>query len=921
MKTKNRANKNNKQKPETNLKNKKNKKLKFSKRHPVISISIKIFFLLFLALIVVAAGIVVGILYGNWGEEFEINKEELVIRGNSVVYDSEGNVRAELSGDENRKIIKLDDMAKHLPEAYIAIEDERFESHNGVDFKRTGGAIGSFILHKGSSNYGGSTITQQLVKNMTDDKDRSGLAGVTRKVKEWAKALQIERMLSKKQILELYLNVIFVGDVNYGVEVGAEYYFNKSAKDLNLAECAFMAGINNAPNSYNPYGQYSYKKDDNKKQKINKRTKTVLMKMLELGYITQEEHDKACEQVDKGLKFKKGNQDSKIYSYHIDATISKVINDFIAEKGWTKEYATTYVYGGGLKIYSTEKPEVQEKIEKIMEDNASTYQRNSRKNKGEKSQAAMTVIDNETGYVVGIVGGLGKKNTSRGLNRATQSPRSTGSSIKPIADLLPGLQEKLITPSTMYADVQTAFENGKYKPKNDYSNYYGDMDLRTAIAKSHNIPFVKIMAEVTNPVATSYLKKMGITTLSEKNDVGLSVAIGGLTNGITTLEMAGAYATIANDGVYRTPLLYTKVVNSDGKVELEPKQETRDVCSKQTAYLIKNMLTSVVKGGGTAPYCAISGMDVAAKTGTTNADKDRWLCGFTNYYTGATWYGFDDPEEVKYTGNPAGQIWAATMKSLHKDKKNSKFKEPKGIVSVKVCNHTGLKATSKCKSTRYEIFAEGNIPEECDESGNSVEVCEESGKLATEFCPKKKTEFGSYILPKEKLGLWENLSGSKGSKRLPTKMCDIHNENSAKENAEAPKITLIGNTSITLNVGESYIEKGAKAKDKTDGDLTSNIQISGSVNTSRAGTYTIKYKVKNSLGKETTATRTIIVKDKSTPAPTPAPKPDSGNTSATNTTGGNTNTSGGGSGTSNSTSGGETGNTNSSSNTSTTTEP
>ena len=861
--------------PKNKTKKEKKKKGKFSSKHPKLTLTIKLSFVAILVFFVIAAGIVVGMLYGMWGQDFEISEEELKVAGNSILYDSEGNVLAELKGDENRKIIKLEDMAEYLPKAYVAIEDERFYEHDGVDYKRTGAAIATYILHRGSSSYGGSTITQQLVKNITNEKAKTGKEGITRKIKEWAKAFQIEKMLSKDQILETYLNVIFVGEKNCGVEVGAEYYFNKTAKELKLEECAFLAGINNRPNYYNPYGEKKYGKDETKTNEINNRTKVVLKKMLELGYIDQEKYDKAVEKVDKGLKFKKGTSKGSIYSYHTDATIAQVIKDFVEEKGWSEEYATTYVYGGGLKIYSTQNTDVQKTIEKTMVDNASTYQRTSKKNKDSdgkyvESQSAMVVIDNQTGYVVGVVGGLGEKTTSRGLNRATQSPRQTGSSIKPIADVLPALQEGILTASTRYLDEKTKFDNGRFEPKNDHNSYSGNISIRTAIAKSHNVPFVKIMAELTNPVARGYLQKMGVTSLSDKDDAGLALAIGGLYRGISPLEMAGAYATIANDGVYRTPLFYTKVEDDKGNTVLEPKQETREVCSKQNAYILKDLLTSVVESGGTAPYCSISGMDVAAKTGTTNDDYDRWLCGFTNYYTGATWYGFDDPETVYYSSssNPSGSIWAAVMKNLHKGKKSSRFTKPDGVVWIKVCKETGLRATKKCSSTYSELFSEGNIPDYCDESGNAVEICEDSGKLANEFCPNKKTRYFSYVLPKERLKLWKTpMSLSKA----PTETCTEHDEETQKENAKAPKISIIGESTMTLNVGDSYTEKGATAKDDKDGDITSDIQISGSVNTSKAGTYTITYKVKNSAGKETTKTRTIVVKDKEAQTPeTPA---------------------------------------------------
>ncbi len=310
--TKNRPTPRKKPNQSNNKLSKKVKKNKFSTKHPKLALAIKLIIVFILIFVVITAGIIVGMIYGMWGDDFEISEEELLLKGNSVIYDSEGKVLAELSGDENRKIIKMEDMSKYLPKAYVAIEDERFYEHSGVDYKRTAGAIATYLTHRGSSSYGGSTITQQLVKNMTNATEKSGLEGIARKVKEWAKATKLEKMLSKDQILELYLNVIFVGDKNYGVEMGAKYYFNKKAKKLNLAECAFLAGINNRPNYYNPFGKKKYGKDESKTTEINNRVKTVLKKMLDLEAINQEEYDNAVAKVDKGLKFKKGTEKSMI---------------------------------------------------------------------------------------------------------------------------------------------------------------------------------------------------------------------------------------------------------------------------------------------------------------------------------------------------------------------------------------------------------------------------------------------------------------------------------------------------------------------------------------------------------------------------------------------------------------------------------
>ena len=863
----NMSNKDNKEK--TNKKNRKHgknekvksDKKKFSQKHPKLTVFLRILVLLIIIVTVVGAGILVGMIYGGWGDDFEITKEELVIgSSNSIILDKDGNKLAELSGDENRKIIKLDQMPKNLKNAYVAIEDERFYKHNGVDIKRTGAAVVQYIIHRGKSSFGGSTITQQLVKNITKDDERSGAEGILRKVKEWAKAYQIERMLSKDQILELYLNIIFVGGSNnLGVEVGAEYYFNKSASDLDLAECAFLAGINNSPNSYNPYGE----KDNS--EKIKTRTKTVLNKMKELGMIEQAEYDEAVTKVENGLPFQKATSMGSVYSYHTDAAISQVIEDIAQEKGISKSLASTYVYSSGLTIYSTQDTALQAKMDEVMVNNSKQYTRNSKTVQGATSQSAMVIIDNSTGYVVGVEGGLGEKNESRGLNRATQSPRQTGSSIKPLTSLVPGINEGTITPATIYDDNSTDFGIPGWTPK-DYNAFKGLITVRSAITTSQNIPFIKVVDELTTAKSAEYLEKMGVSTLEQTDKQSLAaMSIGGFTKGITPLEMAGAYATIANNGTYRRPLFYTKVTDTDGNVVLEGKQTSEEVISPQAAYVVKNLLTSVVEdSNGTAKYCKISGIDVAAKTGTTNKNFDKWLCGFTNYYTAATWYGFDQNEEVTGSTNVAGRIWDAVMTKVHEGMASSKFEKPEGVVTETICRASGKKATSKCTDTYQEVFVEGKVPGECDGHSNSVQICSETGLRANEYCPDKVTKYFSYTVEKESLGLWKTTSSS--STNPPATYCTVHSAsntgNSSKNEDKGPTITLNGEAHITLNVGETYKEEGAIAKDDKDGDISSKISISGTVNTSKAGKYTITYSVKNSSGKTATKTRTITVKAK-----------------------------------------------------------
>ena len=768
-------------------------------------------------LCVIGAGIVAGMFFGLFGNEFEITKDELKIgASNTVVVDQNGAVIANLNGDEKRKVITLADMSNYLPKAYVAIEDERYYKHSGVDFKRTAGAIVHTVF--GGSSYGGSTITQQLVKNITKDDESSGIAGIFRKVKEWAKAYQVERMISKDQILELYLNILFVGSSNlHGVELGAEYYFNKSAKDLDLAECAFMAGINNSPNSYDPYDE---SKDNS--AKIKKRTLTVLSKMKELGYIqNDDEYNTAVAKVEEGLKFEKGTVGGgTTYSYHTDAAIEQVINQVMEEKGISRQLAENYVYSSGLTIYSTVNPEIQARLEE--EYSKSKYIVTS-PSKKQTSQSGMAIVDYKTGNVLGVAGGLGEKNGA-GWNRATQMKKQTGSSIKPLADVAPALEEKVITAATVYNDVKTDFGGG-YTPKNDGDKYRGPINIRQFIETSQNIPALKIMRELTPKKSIEYLEKMGVTSLDEKEDDILSLAIGGMTDGISPLEMASAYGTIANDGVYITPTFYTKVVDNSGNTVLTPKQETKRAISEQNAYIVKKIVQEPVVGAsGTAKYCAISGMDVAAKTGTTDKSYDRWLCGFTPYYAAATWFGYDDSEEVKgFSKNPAGQIWSAVMADIHKNLAGASFTKPNGIVEATVCRTTGCLAATGCTDVYKEIFTSDNMPEKCEGHG-SQELCAESGMIANEYCPTRKVNNYGASIPKEKLNLWKTMSGSNASGNKVNEICNIHKKPEEKPVEEKKENTVKNNTTSnkTNNTNSSPNENATNTNPTPEQNTTPN---------------------------------------------------------------------------------------------------
>ena len=376
------------------------------------------------------------------------------------------------------------------------------------------------------------------------------------------------------------------------------------------------------------------------------------------------------------------------------------------------KFATNYVYMSGLKIYSTEDKEIQQKLEE--EYNKSKYILTS--NDGQTSQSAMVIIDHTTGYVVGCVGGLGEKKSARGFNRATQAVRQTGSAIKPIAVLAPGIDKKTFTASTMYNDEPTTFNDGSesgYSPT-DNDEYIGEITVRRAVESSQNIPFVKMMEAIGPSNSVKYLKKMGITSLTDKDET-LSLALGGLDKGITPLEMAGAYATIANDGQYIESTFYTKIETAKGKNLMKSKQKKTKVFSKEVAYVLKELLKQPVEGSsGTAKLCKIDGMDVSAKTGTTNDNYDKWLCGFTTYYTAVTWYGYDQNETVLYKGkSPAVQLWSAVMKSVHSNLSKTTFSMPGSIKQAKICAKTGMTATSKCEDVYTEYFLSGTVPSEC----------------------------------------------------------------------------------------------------------------------------------------------------------------------------------------------------------------
>ena len=722
----------------------------------------KIIFFVGLALFIVGVGVVLAVLNDIISDTSTIDYSQLKnLKLTTTILDNTGKQLGTVSTGENRLMADYEDLPKHLVEAVIAIEDERFWTHFGVDIKRTGAAIVTFVLNKGSSSFGGSTITQQLVKNITEDNESSW----KRKIREWYRAIMLEKELEKEDIIEAYLNKIYFGEGANGIEMAAQTYFAKSAKDLNLAESACLAAAIQLPEVTNPYNGEEHK------ERLLNRQKTVLAKMLEIEKITQAEYDEA---VAYELVFKKGQiaSTAAVQSYARDAVWKAVAQDLAEALGVTYEVARDMVASNGYTIYSTIDPKVQASIDKQAANTKYFY---NDKKKG-MMQCAMIVLDNKTGNVVGMLGGVGEK---KGLdfNRAIDSKLQPGSTFKPIAAYGPAFELGESYPGMGIDDVPINIKG--YKPTNWYGYYYGYVTARQAINQSMNVPAVKTLASIDLDYAVRFAQNMGITTLTSKNK-NLSLALGSAE--VKVIDMAAAYATMANGGVYTEPKLYTKVLDHEGKEILTNEVKFTKVMSATTAYMLTDCLVDVVETGTGTSANFSSKIDIAGKTGNTNDDKDQWFAGYTPYYTAVVWNGYDKPTTIgsrKTLGTypyTSTVVFTNVMKEIHKGLKAATFSKPKGIVKATICTVSGLVATDACKAdkravVKSEIFASGNVPTDTCEIHQLVEVCSVSKLLPTEFCAlyEEGVEQMSFIT-REK----PTTKTSDKKYVLPTKTCELH---------------------------------------------------------------------------------------------------------------------------------------------------
>lgn len=600
-----------------------------------------------------------------------------------------------IKGKENREWVDSDKIPDTLKNAVVAIEDERFYKHHGVDWVRTIGAVKGWLL--GGTQYGGSTITQQLIKNITADNDYS----VKRKVNEIFRAFALEKEIDDKdRILVMYLNTIFLGYNSYGVQTAAMQYFDKDVSQLDLAESAVLAGLTNNPSIYDVY---------NHPEKVKERQETILAQMLDQKMISQEEYEAAVAEELNYRPYEEYQQEIKsTYSYFTDEVIKDVINDLMTEKGYSRLVAENMVYSGGLNIYATIDTKVQNALDEVWA-NADNFPNTEKY--GEIPQSAMVITDKQ-GNIVGIAGGRGEKTSSRGFSYASDARRQPGSSIKPLATYGPAMDAGIATPDTTVYDralIQDA--DGNPWPMNDGKYPTGRaMTVKEGMTRSLNTISAQLLKQLTPQKSYEFMtQQLGFKLVDSRtnedgtvqSDIDLApLALGALTDGVTVREMAGGFSTFINDGVYGGTRTYTKVTDSEGNTIMENTPNTdKGFTNVRTDYYMLDCLQNVT-AHGTAYGIQLDGVETGGKTGTTTSNTDIWFCGITPKYSGAVWVGYEHNYRLDglYGGN-AAEIWLAVMQKVHAGDSGLVFdSHPQDFEEVTYCMDTGLLASGACRA-------------------------------------------------------------------------------------------------------------------------------------------------------------------------------------------------------------------------------
>ncbi len=705
----------------------------------------------------------------------EVTAEDIMPQGyTSFIVDQNGNQIETLNDSNSNRVYRTyDEIPEYMAHAFVAIEDERFYEHNGIDLQGIirAGVVG--ITNGFQFTEGASTLTQQLIKNnvFPDFVNEETLYDrVERKLQEQYLALQIEKEMSKEQILEAYMNTINLGQGCLGVQAAATRYFNKDVSDLTLSECAVIAAITQNPTRYDPVRN----PEDNAE-----RRQRVLDNMLDQGYITQEEYDEAVADnvYDRILETAAATTNDEPYSYFVDALIEQLVDDLMTEKGYSEAQAYNLIYSGGLTITATQDSEIQKICDEEVADvgdylsvteygleyaltihredgTAENYSKEqlasyikekydddyplvfsseeaankmieeykSTLNIGENDtvdesidlslqpQVSVVVMDQYTGQVKAIVGGRGEKKTSLSLNRATGSTRQPGSCFKILSTYAPALNECGMNLSSPIVDEYYEYKTGQ-EVRNWDLKHVGTTDMRYSIEHSINVCAVRTLTEVVGEEkGFEYLENFGFTTLTEEDRTSQAKALGGITNGVYNIELTAAYAAIANGGTYTEPILYTQVLDHDGNVLLDNSTpDTHEVIKDSTAYLLTNAMEDVINQG-TGTSARLDNMHAAGKTGTTNSSTDLWLAAYTPYYTASVWGGYDSNKPMESLSQSwHSRLWKAIMDRVHEGLEDKDFEVPSSVVEATVCSETGLLAVSSCPSYT-DYFAEDNVP-------------------------------------------------------------------------------------------------------------------------------------------------------------------------------------------------------------------
>lgn len=590
---------------------------------------------------------------------------------------------------------------QRLANAFIAVEDQRFETHFGVDWKRTTGAVINEFIPIYSSRQGGSTITQQLVKNLTGDDDKTKM----RKVREIMRARYLESKYTKDVILECYLNTIAMGHGTYGVQVAANYYFDKDVNELTIAECATLAAIPKSPTNYAP---------DTNPEANQKRRKIVLGLMKTQKLITEEEYNEAISEDVKIVANKDATANDDINSYFIDALITDVSQDLAEKYGYEIERAERLFYNGGYKIYATVDMKMQAIAEKAYLDIASSAKPSS---KGDPLLGAMTIL-NYNGQVKALVGNIGKKTDNRGFNCATDAVRQPGSTMKPMAVYAPAIENNLINYSTLLNDVRATYGNN-WTPGNHDGVYRGNITAKEALERSTNtIPVALINSKLGIGTSFNFLtQKLGLKHLLEEDKNLSSLGLGGTHGGVTTLESAAAYAVFGNGGLYYEPTFYTKVTDKRGEIILEQNTQAVMAISEDTAMIMNKMLQNVIYGSvgtGTAQAGTFTKFRAFGKTGTSNDSKDKWFVGGTPYYVASSWIGYTTQQKMPASNTGlAAKLWRDVMGEIHKNLPAKDYPTTNYVVRRYYCLETGLLATDACKNINIGWYKKTGLPAKC----------------------------------------------------------------------------------------------------------------------------------------------------------------------------------------------------------------